>query len=204
MTPRRVRFDIRQSGGTLAVGLGLLLAANAAFFLFWIRPREKAFDTLGEDGRPRLEQLKEREKVVTTRESYLESLRQAEEELQVLRHDILSTRARRMIATDLEFTKIARQFNVEFARVQYENEILEDEAIERYAIVVPLEGGYASLRRFIQAVESSERFLVVERVALAQGEQGGSVLQLNITLATYFDHPPSRERQERTDRGRRG
>ena len=200
MTAKRGRFDIRESGGLLAGALAVLFVANAAFYLFWIRPREQSFDVLGEDGRPRIEKLKGRERVVNARESYLESLRQAESDLQALRHDILSTRSRRMIATDLEFTRIAREFNVEFARIQYENEILDDEAIERYAIVVPLEGGYSSLRRFIQAVESSERFLVVERVALAQGEQGGSLLQLNITLATYFDHPPSREKQDRSDR----
>jgi Tfp pilus assembly protein PilO len=200
MTSKRIRFDIRESGGVITGALVVLFVVNAAFYLFWVRPKEQSLDAMGEDGRPRLEVLKEREKAVEARETYLESLRQAEADLQALRHDILSTRARRMIATDLEFTRIAREFNVEFARIQYENEILEDEAIERYAIVVPLEAGYASLRRFIQAVESSERFLVVERVALAQGELGGSLLQLNITLATYFDHPPSREKQEQTAR----
>jgi Tfp pilus assembly protein PilO len=200
MTAKRVRFDIRESSPVLAAVLVALLAVNVAFYLFWLRPREQSFAALGEDGRPRLERLKAREAVVDARESYLEALSQAESDLQALRHDILSTRSRRMIATDLEFTRIARQFKVEFARIQYENEILDDEAIERYAIVVPLAGGYSSLRRFIQAVESSERFLVVERVALAQGEDGGSLLQLNITLATYFDHPPSREKQERVDR----
>ena len=54
---------------------------------------------------------------------------------------------------------------------------------------VPLEGGYPALRRFLQAVEQSDKFLIVERVALAKGKEGGVMLQLNITLATYFNAP---------------
>jgi Tfp pilus assembly protein PilO len=59
-------------------------------------------------------------------------------------------------------------------------------------MVVPLEGGYANLRKFLQAVESSSKFLVIEQVALAQGHEGGAILQLNIALATYFDDPEAR------------
>jgi len=57
---------------------------------------------------------------------------------------------------------------------------------------VPLEGGYHNLRGFIQAVESSSQFLVIERVVLVRSKEGGVLLQLNITLATYFDAPELR------------
>lgn len=199
MTRRRIRFDIRESGRTVGAILGVSLLANLLAFMLWIRPREKAFDSLDADGRPRLETLKRREGAVEAREVYLQALRDAETSLETLRSDVLATRDRRMIATQLEIARLAREFGVELERIQYENDILSAEAIERFGMVVPLEGGYANLRRFIQAVEGSDRFFVVERVALAQGEEGGSVLQLNITLATYFDHPPSREAREREE-----
>jgi Tfp pilus assembly protein PilO len=72
--------------------------------------------------------------------------------------------------------------------VQYENEQLDNGALERFAIVVPLAGGYAALRKFIQSVESSDSFLVIERVALDAGKSS-DVLELKITLATYFIAP---------------
>jgi hypothetical protein len=56
-------------------------------------------------------------------------------------------------------------------------------------MVLPLEGGYASLRGLLEAVERSDKFLVVERVTIGQGRDGGVLLQLNVTLATYFDAP---------------
>ncbi|MFN0281755.1 MAG: hypothetical protein ACKVZ6_07260 [Kineosporiaceae bacterium] len=65
-------------------------------------------------------------------------------------------------------------------------------------MTLPLEGGYANLRRFLHAVEISGEFLVIERVALAEGDEGGVRLALNITLATYFDLP---ERDKRSSRG---
>lgn len=200
MTRRRVRFDIRESGRALGTVIGVGLLVNVLVFTLWLRPRERAFESLDVDGRPRLETLKRREKVVEAKEAHLQALRDAETSLKTLRSDVLSTRDRRMIATQLEIAGLAREFNVAMERIQNENDILADEGVERFGTLVPLEGGYANLRKFIQAVESSDRFFVVERVALAQGEDGGSVLQLNISLATYFDHPPSREQLEKRER----
>ncbi len=54
----------------------------------------------------------------------------------------------------------------------YDNEMLVDEELDRLVMTVPLEGGYANLRQFLQAVEKSDKFLVVERVALAEGQRG--------------------------------
>ena len=64
---------------------------------------------------------------------------------------------------------------------------------------------YANLRKFLQAVEESDKFLVVERVSLAKGKEGGSSLSLSISLATYFTAPPELVARKRAlARGRRG
>jgi Tfp pilus assembly protein PilO len=102
--------------------------------------------------------------------------------------DVLSTRQRRMINVQLEVARLVREFGIALDRVSYENESLDNGALERFGIVVPLNGGYSNLRKFIQAVESSSNFLVVERVALGAGKSS-DVIELNITLATYFIAP---------------
>ena len=93
-----------------------------------------------------------------------------------------------MIGVQLEVARLAREYGIALDRVRYENEVMDNGALERFAIVVPLTGGYAALRKFIQSVESSENFLVIERVALGSGKSI-DVLELNITLATYFIAP---------------
>ncbi len=184
--PRRLRFDIRQAGHRLLAAYVVLLAANALFYAALVRPRAQGLRQLAEESGPGLARVEVRESEVAAREGFAEGLARATEDLETLRTKVLSTRERRMIEVQLELARIARQFGINLQRVQYENESLEDGAIERFAMVVPLEGGYANLRKFIRSVEDSDKFLVIEQVGLATAQDGGSLIELNITLATYF------------------
>lgn len=184
-----LRWDIRQSSQELVIVFVGLLAVNAFFYAFFVRPRVEEHQSLTTANTPRLAEIERRETAVAQREAYLQDLQQAEEDLGHLRKDVLQTRDQRMIEAQEEFADLAAQFNIASDQIHYENSILEDEGLERFAMTGPLEGGYANLRRFIHAVEDSKKFLVIERVALAEGIEGGVLLSLNITLATYFDLP---------------
>ena len=128
-------------------------------------------------------------KSVDELEAYVKQLDTTRKNLVRLRDEVLSTRERKMIESQLEVTKTAERFGTTYEQLRFENEDLEDEGLERFGVVVPLQGGYANLRKFVRAIESSQRFLVIERVALEQGPDGGALLQLRITLATYFIMP---------------
>jgi Tfp pilus assembly protein PilO len=196
MTARRLRFDVRQAGKQILLVLVLLLVANVAFLTIFVRPRIRSFRSLREDSQPRLLAVQKRQKEVEGQEKFLATLEKSRKDLERFRSDVLSTRQKNMIEVQYELARLARQFNINMERVQYENEALEDESLERMAMVVPLAGGYSNLRKFVQAVEQSQKFLVLERVALETGQEGGVLLQLNITLATYFDSPEMRQAAE--------
>jgi Tfp pilus assembly protein PilO len=167
----------------------VLLIANGMFYVFFAKPRVDEYKAVSDANAPRIQELERREKAVEAREAYLQGLVQVDEDLTRLRRDVLQTRDRRMISVQEELYELAQDFNINIDQVTVQNEILEREGIDRFAMTVPLRGGYANLRRFIQAVEESDTFLVVERVGLVEGAEGGVLLQLNITLATYFDLP---------------
>jgi Tfp pilus assembly protein PilO len=188
MKPRRARFDIREASGRIALALGALLVANVAVSILVVRPKVAAYRQLTDESGPHTQVVKEREKEVKAKEAYLASMTKARDDMKRLSLDVLSTRQRRMINVQLEVAKLVREFGIALDRVQYENETLDNGALERFGIVVPLNGGYTNLRKFIQAVESSENFLVIERVALGAGKSA-DVVELNITLATYFIAP---------------
>jgi Tfp pilus assembly protein PilO len=203
VTQRR-RFDIRQAGPRIALVLGVLAAINLAFYLFYVRPVVNEYATLrGSESGP--EQIDERREQVEKREAFLGGLKKAEDDLQYLRREVLATRSERMVEVQKELKELTRQFGIDLLSVNYNNEILYDEKLERFQITVPLEGGYSALRRFLQAVEHSSKFLLVERVALGTGKEGGVILQLNITLATYFNAPEDmlRKKTQPTRRSRR-
>ena len=184
---RSLRFDIRRIGRYVLVVYGVLAVANLVFFLLLTRPSRAEFEAQTIHAGPKLQQLKQRKAVVEDLEAYAEALAQARLDLTHLREEVLSTKRKRLVRVQAALEEIAGKFNIRMDSVNYSNESLESEGLERMAMVVPLEGGYQSLRNFVQAVESAEQFLVVERVALVQGRDGGILLQLNITLATYFN-----------------
>jgi Tfp pilus assembly protein PilO len=185
MKPRRARFDIREASGRIALVLGALLVANAAVSVLVVRPKVAEYRQLTDESSPHLQVVKTREKDVAAKEAYVASMTKARDDMKRLSLDVLSTRQRRMINVQLEVARLVREFGIALDRVSYENEALDNGALERFGIVVPLNGGYTSLRKFIQAVESSDNFLVIERVALGAGKSA-DVVELNITLATYF------------------
>jgi Tfp pilus assembly protein PilO len=204
MTWRRPRFDIRRTGRSLLVAYGVVAALNVGFYVLLARPKMLEYRAMSEKNTPVRRAAERLQANVDDLEAYLAALDKAKADLATLRRDILATKNRRMVAVQLELARLAGQFGIDLDQVTYENKILEDEGLERFAMVVPLEGGYANLRSFIRAVEESEQFLVIERVALGTAKQGGVMLQLNITLATYFNAPeaqPSRPAEARAAGG---
>ncbi len=188
MTARRARFDVREASGIVFFVLGALILANAIVSVFIVRPKVVRYRQLTDLTSPQLQVVQSREKEVVQKENYQKDLEKARDDMKRLAGDVLSTRQRRMIGVQLEVARLAREYGIALDRVRYENEVMDNGALERFAIVVPLTGGYAALRKFIQSVESSENFLVIERVALGSGKSI-DVLELNITLATYFIAP---------------
>lgn len=168
--------------------MGALFLVNVAISVVVVRPKVARYRQLTDVSSPQLQVVKLREKEVTEKEDYRKALEKARDEMRRLAGDVLSTRQRRMIGVQLEINKVARSFGIASDQVKYENESVDNGALERFGSVVPLAGGYSDLRKFIQAVESSDNFLVIERVQLGSGKSS-DVLDLNITLATYFIAP---------------
>ena len=189
MSFRGSRFDIRQTGRQILLLLALVALANGGFYLLWVRPDVQEYRLLLEENRPRFEELKQREEEAEKLEAFLAGLNRAEADLQRLRDEVLSTKDERMVDVQAELAELAQEFNIQASTNDFDNEVLYDEELERFVIVLPLEGGYSNLRKFLRAVEGSDNFLVVERVALAKGKQGGVMLSLDISLATYFNAP---------------
>ena len=192
MKARLLRFDIRRAGKILAIAFGCLVLINVIFYILMTRPQINEFVSLNSKSSPLIQQLKEYEELVENKEAFLRGIQKAEIDLVTLIEDFLKTRELRMIDVQEELERLTIMFQINLEQVQYETEVLADEGVERFAMVVPLEGGYQNLRKFLSAVESSDKFLVVERVSLGTGSEGGVILQLQITLGTYFELPESR------------
>lgn len=204
MTARRFKFDIRAASRPILILLLIWLVLSLGFYFGWTRPKVQAASELGGSGDPQGRALGERRSTVEQHEAFLEALQQAEDDLAYLRREVLSTRRQRLVEVQQELASLCRQFSIDLDSVSFSNDLLFDEELDRMAMVVPLEGGYGNLRKFLLAVENSTKFLLVERVALGEGKEGGVMLQLDITLTTYFDLPPEMKRKGQRSRRRSG
>jgi len=200
MSGRRFKFDIRAAGRYITLIVGLLAVANGVVYFLATRPKVQEYTSLQEGTGPQQEALRAHRAEVEEREGYHEALVKAEADLLTLREAVLSTRKLRMTEVYLELASLAGQFSIDVDSISFDNEILREEELDKLVMTVPLEGGYANLRKFLRAVENSEKFLVVERVALGEGKRGGVLLQLSISLATYFDAPDDVKRANEAER----
>jgi Tfp pilus assembly protein PilO len=180
------RFDIRQAGRRLVIVLGALAAANLAFYVMLVQPERRAYREIVTNETPKFKLLNERRRQVEKREGFLEAVHRAKQDLTSLNDDILATRERRLVEVQQEVAALCEEFGIAYNSVNYSNSMLPEVGLDRLGMNVPLEGNYGSLRKFLQAVERSSRFLLVEKVSLSKGKQGGKLLSLNISMATYF------------------
>ncbi|MDH3627044.1 MAG: type 4a pilus biogenesis protein PilO [Acidobacteriota bacterium] len=200
MNKRRIRFDIRQSARPILIGVGIWLALGLAFWFLMLQPKLEEHRALVDDSGPVRQALEVRRNQVEAVEDYSESLEQAERDLHELR-DALSVRDLRAVAVQSEVETICREFGIGWDSINIENESMRAQAMERMAMIVPLTGGYSNLRKFIQAVEGSDEFLVVEQVSLGESADGSQQLILNITLTTYFEAPEALRQETRKPQG---
>lgn len=183
------RFDIRQAARRILVALALAAGFDLVFYVAFTRPAIVEYRRLEFTTRPDFNALKKTEEAVKKLERFRDGLHTAESDLRRLREEVLSSRNARLVEVQAEVADICSEFHIDLESVGYSHELLLDEGLDRLEMNVPLEGGYANLRKFLQAVEDSDKFLLIERVALAKGKQGGRLLDLNISLATYFTAP---------------
>jgi Tfp pilus assembly protein PilO len=189
MKPRRVRFDIRRQGLPVLVALIVLIVINTVAWALLVRPKaSEHFDRTRGGGGEEQKLLQEYRDSVSGAEAYVTGLGKAADDWRYMRTEVLSTREEQLVVVMQELTRLCAEFRIDLNTVAIKNEILREEGLDRFAMVVPLEGGYSNLRRFLQAVEASDKFMVVERVALDGATQGAASrnLHLNITVASYF------------------
>jgi len=108
--------------------------------------------------------------------------------------DVLSTKRHRMTAVQKEIRDIAARFNIRPDSIAYNREIFDKDQIVKFSAVLPLTGSYENLRAFLSALERSENFLIVESVSLADSKEGGVILGLSVSVATYFFDPDVKAR----------
>ena len=91
-----------------------------------------------------------------------------------------------------EIDKIAREVNVVKTRTGYSRNVL-DIGLEEIKATMPLEGSYFNLVRFINRLERSKRFFLLEGVRLSQSESKDGTIRLDCSILFYLKSEATNE-----------
>jgi Tfp pilus assembly protein PilO len=98
----------------------------------------------------------------------------------------LSSEADRLTQVIAEVKRMARSSGVKTSGFRYPDEALEEFDLVRRSIVFSVEGGYQQLRRFIDAIERSEQFLILDEIGLNEAGGNSPEIRVRIKVSTLF------------------
>ena len=112
---------------------------------------------------------------------------QADVELEKFYGDVLPpdvSGARRI--TFLRMEQLATRCDLRLKRETSAANEQPDSRLAKFVYTTELSGEYRNIRRFIHALETAPEFLVLENVALSQGDADSSALNVSMQIATYY------------------
>lgn len=91
-----------------------------------------------------------------------------------------------------EIDRLANDSGVVKGRIGYNRDVL-DVGLEQIKATMPVEGIYFDLVRFINRLERSERFFLVEEVRLSRRREDESTIRLDCSISFYLKNEPATE-----------
>lgn len=98
----------------------------------------------------------------------------------------LGTERRRLTEVIAEVKELARRAGLEPSSIRYPAEPLTEYGLTSRSIVFSVDGDYAALRRFVNFLELSERFLTLEEVTLSGRQGSDDSLRISLQVSTLF------------------
>ena len=186
-------FDVREKAPLIAGIILGLLGINMIFAFLVNVPRARRTAAL-DDAVAQASQVlvSKQEDVARLREHYSRVM-EGRQNLDKFYSDILSTKQLRLISFQKEIRDIAKKFNINVETITYPREVYPKDKVARFSATMPLSGSYENLREFIDTIEKSDNFIVIDAIQLTNSKEGGVILSLSIQLSTYFVDPDIKE-----------
>jgi len=181
------------------IGL-LLLLVNGVLLVLMVLPENQKISQLQADYATKRSQLIEEEKQTRITEHRLASLQKAQSDLKTLYSEVLSDKKTGVPEIREELEELASSLSVNRQNVSYNYDPLPEFGLRHFVLSVPVEGAYRDIRKFINSIERSRHFLILDRVNLSaeKSARSGDNLLLNFQLSTYLTDEELRKQKYET------
>lgn len=186
-------FDVREKAPLIAAVILTWLGLNLAFAFAVNIPRATEVATLSDGVQNMSREIQKKTADIDRLRPQHGRVLTGRSNLEVFYNDVLSTKQERLISFQREIREIAQKYNVNLEAISYPRETLANK-VTKLSAAMPLAGSYENLRSFLETIERSENFIVIESIQLSNSKEGGVILSLTIVLSTYFVDPDAPEK----------
>jgi len=167
-----------------AKALLTVLVANAALFLAFTLPRTLAERSLASRAETlRADVERERRRVAALKEK-ADLVRANGRDTDRFFRDVVKNPKDDLLPTIQYLEKTARELGLSVTARNYVEEEVKGLGLTRFAITMPMSGPYRQIVAFLDRLEHSTRFLVVDQIQLRVRSEGGADLLFG--LSAYF------------------
>lgn len=163
----------------------VVLGMNLAIWGFLVLPKQDRIAALQKNYADLRTQSAADQKEIKELQARLKHLQQAQQDLKTIYSTMLIRRREGVTTIRLELESLANNLQVKRRDFTYDYKDLEGYGLQQFMLSVPVEGNYRNIRRFINSIERSEHFLILDRVDLSS-EKKEDILNLDFSLSTYL------------------
>ncbi len=175
---------------SLLIVLGVLLAINVAFFLTYrvrYQQRIQALDVTLDQANAALEAARSRKAAA---EQTLTGYKSTTADIQRIYNEVWSTPQRRLTSMILEIRDLENRSRMVPRSTSFTQQVEKKEFGTRAMTMnFMVRGTYAQVRQFINLLELSQNFVVIDQIMLADPTDETQLLNLNIQIKTLFHEP---------------
>ena len=170
----------------------LFFLANAGAFSVYRLGYAGQVQSLEEDVQEQERELAKLQAERRQKEGLIGRARLNEQRVRQLYDQRFSTRSRRLTSVTDEIKRLAAQAGLSPNQITFPEEVIEQYGLVKRSYVFTVEGTYFELRRFINLLELSDSFLILEGVDLSESSRESEPeLRINLQISTLFNRDPS-------------
>lgn len=178
---------------TLLIILGLVLAANAAYFLTYGIQYQSRLEGLDERLATAEQRLERAKAGRIAAEQTLEGYRKVERDVDIVFDDYWSTEEKRLTMMIAEVKRLAVASSLVPASINFDKTVTtsaspraRDQKLgaTEVGMSFTVQGTYDQVRRLVNLLELSQQFVIIDSIALAGAD--ANILTLNLHVKTLF------------------
>lgn len=170
----------------------LFFLANAGAFSVYRLGYAGQVQSLEEDVEEQERALAQLQGERRQKEGLIGRARLNEQRVRQLYNERFSTRSRRLTSVTDEIKGLAAQAGLSPNQITFPEEVIEQYGLVKRSYVFSVEGTYFELRRFINLLELSDSFLILEGVDLSESSRESEPeLRINLQISTLFNRDPN-------------